>query len=333
MKKVTINDIAIKLGVTPSTISRALAGNKRVSEKTRELVQKVAVEMGYQPNLMASSLRKGKSDMIGMIVPRINRHFFSNVISGVEEILNPAGYSLLIMQSHEQLDSEEKAVYSLMLNRVGGIITSLSAETNHFEHLQSIIDAKVPLVQFDRVCDDLKGPKIVNDNFSGAYKATQHLIRSGYRRIAHIGGSMDLKAYRERKEGYELAIAEAFGNQENNLIIEDVLTRDGGYASIKKLIENNSLDAVFCAGDYSALGVIEGLKELKIQIPEKFGVVGFGNEPFSEIIYPSLTSVEQNGSEMGRVAAQEMISAIGGDLHNTEIVIPIDFIARESSEK
>jgi len=114
MKKVTINDIAQKLGVTSSTVSRALAGNKRVSEKTRNKVKEVAQELGYQPNLMAASLRRGKSDQIGMIVPRINRHYFSNVISGVEEILNPAGYSLLIMQSHESVKAEINAVQSLM---------------------------------------------------------------------------------------------------------------------------------------------------------------------------------------------------------------------------
>ena len=123
MKKITINDIAKRLGTTPSTVSRALADNKRVSLKTRELVKKVAKEMGYQPNLMAASLRKGKSDLIGMIVPRINRHFFSNVISGVEEVLNPEGYSLLIMQSQERVEVEAKAVDSLLRNRVAGIIT------------------------------------------------------------------------------------------------------------------------------------------------------------------------------------------------------------------
>jgi LacI family transcriptional regulator len=333
MRNVTINDIAEKLGVTPSTISRALAGNKRVSEKTRELVQKVAKEMGYQPNLMASSLRKGKSDLIGMIVPRINRHFFSNVISGVEEILNPAGYSLLIMQTHEQLQSEVKAVQSLMSNRVAGIIASLSVETNDFAHLQGVVDAHVPLVQFDRVCNDLNGSKIVNDNFTGAYEATKNLLSAGYKRVAHFGGSHLLNAYRERQAGYEAAVKEELGEVDRSLIIENAITREVGYLNIIKLIKEGNADAVFCAGDYSAFGAIEGLKEMNIKVPEEFGVAGFSNEPFAEMLHPSLTTVEQHGNEMGRIAAQEMIHALEGSINNIERVVSVKFIARESSRK
>ncbi len=333
MKKVTINDIAKKLGVTPSTISRALADNKRVSQATRDKVKRMAHEMGYQPNLMASSLRKGKSDLIGMIVPRINRHFFSNIISGVEEILNPAGYSLLIMQSHEKLESEIKAVHSLMRNRVGGIIISLSVETNRFEHLQGVVDANVPLVQFDRVCKDLKGPKIVNDNVTGAYLATKYLLHSGYKRIAHFSGNKMINVYGERIIGYKKAIAEELGEVDESLILEDTITRDSGLETIQKVIKEKEIDAVFCAGDYSAFGVFEGLKELEVEFPGKFGLVGFGNEPFAEMLHPSLSSIEQEGREIGRIAAQEMIDAINGDLHNIERVVPVEFKERESSKR
>ncbi|MCW3805645.1 LacI family DNA-binding transcriptional regulator [Plebeiibacterium marinum] len=332
MKKVTINDIAKKLGVTPSTISRALADNKRVSLKTREMVKKVAKEMGYQPNLMAASLRKGRSDLVGMIVPRINRHFFSNVISGVEEILNPAGYSLLIMQSHEKLRSEVKAVNSLMQNRVAGIITSISSETDDFGHFQYVVDSKVPLVQFDRVSKELTGAKVVNDNYTGAYLATKKLLESGYRRVAHFGGSRLLKAYCERRRGYEDAVKDYFGKVDEGLIMEDVITREAGYLKVKE-VAKEGIDAVFCAGDYSAFGVYEGLKELGISISKEFGVAGFGNEPFAEMIYPTLSSVEQQGSEMGRMVARQMIDAINGSGHNIEIVVPVKYIDRDSSGK
>ncbi len=330
MKKVTINDIAKKLGVTPSTISRALADNKRVSQATRDKVKKMAKEMGYQPNLMASSLRRGKSDMIGMIVPRINRHFFSNIISGVEEILNPAGYSLLIMQSHEELDSEIKAVNSLMRNRVGGIIISLSVETNTVDHLQGVVDANVPLVQFDRVCKDLKGPKVVNDNITGAYLATSNLLKSGFKRIAHFSGNKNINVYAERIQGYKKAIAEILGEVDEALILEDIITRDAGFETIQKVINEKEIDAVFCAGDYAAFGVFEGLKGLKADFPANFGLVGFGNEPFAEMLHPSLSSIEQDGRQIGRIAAQEMIAAINGDLHDIERLVPVQFIKRES---
>ncbi len=332
MKKITISDIAKELGVTPSTVSRALSGNPRVSEKTTKMVIDMAQRLGYQPNLMASSLRKGTSDFIGMIVPRINRHFFSNLISGVEEILNPAGFSLLIIQSHEQLDAEIKAVHSLMRNRVGGIIVSLSVETNQYNHLEGVVNSNVPLVQFDRVYKDLTGPKILNDNFSGAYQATKELLQSGYKRIAHFSGNKQINVYEERILGYKKAIEEELGCVDASLIFEDVITRESGYETIKKVVKENKIDAVFCAGDYSAFGVFEALKEMKISISENFGLAGFGNEPFAEMLHPSLTSVEQHSREIGRIAAYEMIEALSGNINNIEKVVPVDFIKRDSSK-
>ena len=330
MKKVTINDIARKLGTTPSTVSRALADNKRVSLKTRELVKKVAKEMGYQPNLMASSLRKGKSDLVGMIVPRINRHFFSNVISGVEEVLNPKGYSLLIMQSQENADSEVKAVHSLMRNRVAGIIASLSVQTENLFHFQGVLDEGIPLVQFDRISNDLSGPKVVNDNYTGTYEATCQLLKSGYKWIAHFGGSELLKAYRERKKGYTDALLDKTGEVDKDIIFNDVITRDAGREMVKKVIDMG-VDAIVCAGDYSAFGALEALDVLGVKVPDEFGVTGFGNEPFAEMIYPKLSSVEQEGREMGRIVARQMMDAIRGEQHTIEITVPVKFIKRASS--
>ncbi|MCT4648117.1 MAG: LacI family transcriptional regulator [Carboxylicivirga sp.] len=332
MKKVTINDIAQKLGVTPSTVSRALADNKRVSQKTRDLVKKIAKEMGYQPNLMAASLRRGKSDLVGMIVPRINRHFFSNVISGVEEVLNPEGYRLLIMQSNESLQAEVEAVNSLMLNRVAGIITSLSVQTNNVDHFQSVAEANVPLIQFDRVSKELEGAKIINDNYSGAYQATKSLLKAGYKRVAHLAGSELLKAYCERRRGYEDAVRDELGKLDEDLIIKDAITRDAGYKAVKEILDKGA-DAVFCAGDYSAFGVYEGLNELGVKTACDFGVAGFGNEPFAEMVYPTLSTVEQQGKEMGRISARQMINAINGEAYNVEMVVPVKFIERVSSNK
>ncbi|WP_430817862.1 LacI family DNA-binding transcriptional regulator [Carboxylicivirga sp. RSCT41] len=332
MKKVTINDIARKLGTTPSTVSRALADNKRVSLKTRELVKKVAKEMGYQPNLMASSLRKGKSDLVGMIVPRINRHFFSNVISGVEEVLNPKGYSLLIMQSQENIRSEVKAVHSLMRNRVAGIITSLSVQTEDFSHFQGVLDEGIPLVQFDRISNELAGPKVVNDNYTGTYEATCQLLKAGYKKIALFGGSELLKAYRERKKGYTDALLDIKGEIDKGFIFNDVITRDAGNEMLGKVLDMGA-DAIVCAGDYSAFGVLEALDALGVKVPDEFGVTGFGNEPFAEMIYPKLSSVEQEGREMGRIAARQMIDAINGEQHTIEITIPVKFIKRASSTR
>lgn len=330
--KITIVDIAKKCEVTPSTVSRALANNARVSLKTRELVQQVAQEMGYQPNVIASSLRKGKSDTIGMVVPRINRHFFSNVISGVEEVLNPEGYRLLIMQSHESIAKEIKAVQALMHHRVAGIIVSLSAQTNELSHFNRAIEENIPLVQFDRVSNELNGAKITNTNYTGAYEVTRSLMEGGYNKVAHFSGSNLLMAYRERRRGYEDAIREFVGEVDDELIVSDVITRKAGLDAVKYIVERG-VDAVFCASDYSAFGVYEGLKQLGISAPHDFGVAGFGNEPFAEMIHPTLSSVEQKGWEMGRISARQVIKAINGTANNVELLVPVEYMGRESSTK
>jgi len=333
MKKITINDIAKALSVTPSTVSRALAGNTRVSIKTRNLVNEKAREMGYQPNVIAASLRKGKSDTVGMIVPRVNRHFFSNVISGVEEILNPAGYNLVICQSGENAFKEEKAVETLLRNQVGGIILSLSVQTQSYEHLEEVVRRGIPLVQFDRINPAIPGAKVINDNYTGAYLATKHLLKSGYKRVAHFAGERKIKAYQERYEGYLKAMNEAGHDLDQGLLFENIITRQAGNATIKQVLEEGIADAVFCAGDYSALGALEGLKETGVMVPDDFGIVGFANEPFAELMYPTLSSVEQNAFEIGNKAAAAMIKSIEGEAANDEFLVPTRLIVRQSSQK
>lgn len=333
MKKITINDIAKALSVTPSTVSRALAGNTRVSLKTRNLVNEKAREMGYQPNVIAASLRKGKSDTVGMIVPRVNRHFFSNVISGVEEILNPAGYNLVICQSGENASKEEKAVETLLRNQVGGIILSLSVQTQSYDHLEEVVRRRIPLVQFDRINSNVPGAKVINDNYTGAYLATKHLLKAGYKRIAHFAGERKLKAYQERYEGYLKAMQEVNCNLEEGFIYENVITRQAGHESILQVLEEGVMDAVFCAGDYSALGALDGLKERGVLVPNDFGVVGFANEPFAELMYPSLSSVEQNAFEIGNRAAAAMIKSMEGEIVEEEFLVPVRLIVRQSSKR
>jgi LacI family transcriptional regulator len=336
MKKqiVTISDIARELGVTPSTVSRALSDSPRVNEKTRNKIQTMAQKMGYHPNVMAASLRKGTSGSIGLIVPRINRHFFSNVISGVERIVNPAGYNLLIYQTEELYAKEVEGINTFLKNRVAGIIISLSAESTNLSHLESLNQRGIPLIQFDRVSDKVKGPKIVNDNFNGGYLAVKHLIKSGYRRIAHFTGNLEMNVYQERYNGYVEALKDNGLAIDPELVFDNTITREAGSVSIKRALSKN-IDAVFCAGDYAALSVVQELKNLKIAIPGQMGVVGFANEPFAEIMSPSLSSVEQNGFEIGNRSANALINMIEkGDcsLNQTEVV-PVRLIVRESSLK
>jgi LacI family transcriptional regulator len=336
MKRVTIIDIANALNVTPSTVSRALAGNLRVSEATRSRVQKMATDLGYQQNIVASSLRKGKIDTIGMLVPRINRHFFSHVISAVEEVLNPAGYNLLISQSHERLLLEQQAIQVLLKNRVAGIIMSHSMETKDFSHIIKATDLNVPIVQFDRVNKLIPGPRIINDNFTGAYMAVKHLIRSGYSRIAHLTGSLQVNVYNDRYRGYRYALEEAALPVLNEIVFEGAITRDTAFDKTMELIANGTVDAVFCAGDYSAIGAMQAFIKAGFKIPEDIGIVGFANEPFSDFITPQLSTVEQNAYEVGHRAAKALISRIVNpivDNDSFEEVVPVRLLVRASSVK
>ena len=333
MKRTTIIDIAAALGVTPSTVSRALAGNPRVSESTRDRVREKALELGYQPNVVAAALRRGKSDTVGMVVPRINRHFFSHVISAVEEVLNPAGFNLLICQSHEKADLEKLAVQVLLKNRVAGIILSHALETIDFSVFDAAAREKVPVVQFDRVHTAVAGPRIINDNFSGAYLAVKHLIKSGYKRIAHLTGSLSVNVYHERYRGYKYALEEA-GLPIDTGVMENSITRETGYESTLGLLEQTRFDALFCAGDFAAIGAMQALQDKGLSVPSAVGVVGFANEPFSDFITPRLSTVEQNAHDMGHLTAKALIRAINGKgplEADWEEVVPVRLLVRDSS--
>ncbi|WP_291860765.1 LacI family DNA-binding transcriptional regulator [Marinilabilia sp.] len=331
-KRITITDIAREMGVTPSTVSRALAGNNRVGLNTRQRVLKVAAQMGYQPNVLASSLRSGRSDTIGMVVPRINRHFFSHVISGVEALLNPAGFNLLIIQTHEREEHERKAFHTLLRNRVAGIIVSHSVETRDFSHFQKVIDEGVPLVQFDRVSGLIAGPRIVNDNFLGALRSTQHLIKNGCTRIAHFAGALHVNVYQERFDGYRYALEQAGIDFDPALVVENCIIQEAGMEAVTSIVLPQKVDGIFAASDFSALGAIQKLKEFNVAIPDDVKISGFANEPFAEMVEPTLTSVEQNAFEMGNQVAKAVIENIGKEeLLSEEIHIAVRLIQRRSS--
>ncbi len=331
MARPTINDIAKALNITPSTVSRALAGNTRVSAATRQLIEQKAQELGYERNVLASSLRKGSTDTVGMIVPRVNRQFFSNIISGAEAILNPAGYNLIIAQSHERREDERRAIMAMMRNQVSGIIISHSLETTSDELLQDVLRSGLALVQFDRAFSSVGGASVVNDNFSGAYVATKHLVKSGYKRIGHLAGDAQSNVYVERLNGYKSALSDCGIEIDESIIYADSITRDKGFYYMAQALEHQC-DALYCAGDYAALGVLEYARHNNISIPNDFGVVGTANENFAELLTPSLTTLEQNAFVMGNRVAQAFL-----DIKNKKVdsegsfVIPMRLIVRDSS--
>jgi LacI family transcriptional regulator len=310
-KKVTIHDIAARLNMSASTISRALSGYSRISEKTQELVKQTAVEMNYKPNQLASNLRKGRGNMIGVIIPRINRHFFSHVIAGMEIVTNPAGYNLIICQTNEEYENEKRSLQTLINNRVDGVIMSISSETIDDKHIQSAIDEGISVALFDRVFPNLNVDLVVNDNFMGGYLVTKHLIDQGYKRIIHFSGPLRINVYADRLNGYKKAMEEAHLPVLDTMIFNDVITREKGEAIALELYENKNLpDAIFSVSDYSALGAMLVLKKKGVEIPKEIGIAGFSNEPFTEFIEPGITTLEQHSVEIGKSVARMLIDRI-----------------------
>ena len=335
--EITIHDIAKKLNISASTVSRALKDNPLISEATRKKIKNAAMEMGYRPNVMAANLRTRRTNTIGVIVPLINRHFFSSVISGIEDVAYKQGFAVTISQSNDNLEKESTIAHSLFSNRVDGLILSIGMETQTYDHLKLFSERNIPLVFFDRIVEEIPAHKIVVDDFGGAYRATQHLLEQGRKNIAHIGGPLNLQIYEKREAGYRQAISNAGLQINENLILHNSLTREDGLYAIKKIIRSKERpDAIFCANDTTALSTIIYLKEKGIKVPEDIAIVGFSNEPFSELVTPSISTIKQPGFEMGQKAAELLIKQISSKTKPKTyetIVMETELIVRDSSSK
>lgn len=337
MKKqhITIHDIARELKISASTVSRALHNHPRISQSTRDAVQQLAASYNYQPNVMASSLRKGRSKTVGVIVPRINRNFFANVIGGMEEALAASGYHLMICQTHEQLENEISAINTLVNARVEAILLSISMETSGQDHIQILLDRGIRLFFFDRALESMNAGSVVIDDRLGAYLNVKHLLDQGYRNIMHVAGPDHISIYRARKEGYLEAMAEAGIDVPPGWIMERSLVQEGGKSAFLTGWElSTKPDAYFCAGDFAALGVMQTAKKRGLRVPDDLGISGFANEPFTAFMEPSLTTVDQQGGKMGKIVA-EMFLKCGekaSEPANCEkIVLKPELIVRESS--
>lgn len=321
-QKVTIYDIAKKLNITAATVSRALNNNPKISQKTRDLVSKTAEEMNYKQNTLAKALKSGKSNNVGVIVPFINHNFFSSAIMGIEEELTSQGYHVIICQSHENQKNEEDQINTLLNTQIDAIFISVSESTKTTEHLKKVINNGTPLVFFDRKLDIPGVSSVTIDDYKGAYEATKHLINQGCKRIAHLSGDTNLQIYSNRFEGYKAAIRDHGLDIDEDMIIRVKSKVEDGANALDKLWKlDQKPDAIFCAGDYTALGAIQELKKRGIKVPDEVCISGFSNEPFTKYMELPITSVDQKPVEMGKIAAQVFLEQINDDRSNRNISI------------
>lgn len=310
--QVTIKDIARELGISPSTVSRALKDHPDISPLTKKAVNELAEKLNYQPNIVALSLRQSKTNTLGVIIPEIVHFFFSTVISGIEDVAYSAGYNVILAQSNESQSREILDIKALFNSRVDGMLMSVSRETTNFEHIESVLSKGVPIVFFDRAFETNQASKVIVDDFTGAKDATLHLIEQGCRRIAHIEGPPNLEITRQRLEGYKSALADHNISFDAELIaVCPSGTIEEGQRAMETLLAlKNRPDGVFASNDPSAMGAMKTIKHHKLNMPDDIAIVGFSNWFFSSLMDPPLSSVDQPGFEMGQEAAKILIRQI-----------------------
>jgi len=334
-KKTTIHDLAKALSTTASTVSRALNNNPRISEETRNRVLEMAKKMGYEPNTMAASLRRGQSQIIGIIVPYADRIFFSSVIRGIEEEVKKSGYNVIICQSYEKLENEREDIAALLSAQVAGVIISISRETDTYEHLEKILFKNKVLVLFDRTTDALNTSTVAIDDFQGAYTSVTHLINNGFKRIAFFSGNKKVSIFRERYRGYLAALDDHGLPVLDEHIMEVKSDVEEGKSAANHLMGlRHKPDAIFSCSDFSALGAIKWLMANGYRVPDDIGVVGFGNDPFTQYLDPTMTSVDQKSKQMGKTAAQVFLEQLNEKepIHRKVLLSP-ELVIRESSNK
>jgi LacI family transcriptional regulator len=310
--QITIKDLARELGISPSTVSRALKDHPDISPDTKKAVNELAEKLNYQPNIVALNLRQSKTNTIGVIIPEVVHFFFSTVIKGIDDVAYSAGYNVILAQSNESLEREKTDMKALFNSRVDGMLMSISRETTTYDHIETTLSKGVPIVFFDRVYDNPLLSKVLVDDFEGAKEATLHLIDQGCKRIAHLEGPPNLAISTQRLEGYIEAL------KQHNMAIDKALivpcpfgSIEEGRAATEKLLSlKNPPDAIFASNDPAAMGSMQAIKEKGLKIPADVAVAGFSNWFFSSMTEPPLTSVDQPGFEMGQEAARLLIRHI-----------------------
>jgi LacI family transcriptional regulator len=331
-KHSTVKDIAKKLGLHHSTVSRALRDYPDISETTKKKVIKVAKDMNYTPNTIAQSLKTRKSRLIGIIVPEIVHNFFAKAISGIENVVYKEGFVPIVLQSNESTEREILNVDAMITNRVAGLIASISQNTNNADHYIKLMDKGIPLVFFDRIIDNLDTSRVISDDRMGALMGVEYLIENGYRKIAHFSGPPNLNISKNRLEGYVEALEKNKIQFNQELITTGSVHEDNGYKSMEKMLSRNTLpDAIFAINDPVAVGAYRKIKEEGLKIPDDIAILGFSNNVISSYLDPPLSTIDQFPERMGQTAANILFDQIIHEKTFTKTSISTKLIIRETT--
>lgn len=333
--QVTIVDIAQKLNLSKSTVSRVLTGHPSVSEKTRKAVLELAEQLDYQRNMLSISLLNKRSNTIGIIVPEFISSYFPQVIMGAQEVAAREGYNIIIGHSNETYETEVANTKLMLANQVDGLLVSITKETRNFDHLKVFERKGIPIVFFNRVCEDMNVPKVVVDDYEGAFRAVEHLIKRKKKRIAHLAGPDTLPISVKRLRGYRDALKKYNIPIDEELIIPYDLTIAKVKIYVNHLLRlDNPPDAIFAINDPTAIEALQIVKKKGLQVPKDIAIVGFSNDFVSGLIEPSLTTVSQPVKEIGETAAQLLVDQINRDISEWKSIIRVlktELVVRKSS--
>jgi LacI family transcriptional regulator/LacI family repressor for deo operon, udp, cdd, tsx, nupC, and nupG len=331
----TIVDIARELNLSKSTVSRALTGHPHVNPETRKAVLALAEKVDYQRNMLALSLVTSRSNTLGIIVPEFLTSFFPQIVIGAQEVARRAGYNVIVSQSDESYETEVANARVMLANRVDGVLVSLAKETRNYDHLTVFQRKGIPIVFFNRVCEAMQVPKVVVDDYEGAFRAVEHLIGGGKKRIAHLAGPDSLLISRKRLQGYRDALRKHGLPLREDLVIPYDLTVEKAKIYVKHLLDlDEPPDALFAINDPTAIEAMQVIKAKGLRIPADIAVVGFSNDYASALIEPGLTTVAQPVREIGRVAVQLLLEQMEREVADWKAVtrtLSTELIVRGSS--
>ncbi len=334
--RVTLRDIALELNISVSTVSRALNDHPSLKSETKEAVRTLAQKLDYQPNLLALNLLQRRSNTIGVIVPEITSYFFSAIITGIQDIISGSDYNILICLSNESYDEEITIVKKLSKIQVDGVLVSPSSQTKDFDHFRKLQKNGIPVVVFDRDCPGLEADKVLVDDYSGAFQAVEYLIGTGCKDIAHLGGPLNLSTTKHRLQGYLDALEKNNMPKRGEYIVHvPGFTHKDGLKPTKKLLQlNNPPDAIFAMNDSIAASAMHVAKKLSFRIPQDISILGFDDEPHSQYLTPSLSTVLQPVYSIGMLSARILLHSLKNkdmSLGFRQEIFKPELVIRESS--
>lgn len=336
-REVTIYDIARHLKLSAATVSRGLKNSPLINKNTRKRITDAAQALGYRSNTFASSLRSKQTNTLGVLAPRLNSHFMSSVLAGMENAASVEGYTLIIAQSLELVEKEKANAHTMFNKRVDGLLVSLAYDTKDTSHFDPFFKRKIPVVFFDRVLPHDASTSVVINNYSAAYEMTKHLISQGCKKIMHLGGNLLRNVYSDRLRGYQQALLDHGLAPDKDLHQISNLSEEAGVKAANYILGMSAKkrpDAVFSANDTAAVYCLQTLKSAGLRIPQDIAIAGFNNDPISRVIEPNLSTVDYSGYTVGQTAVTSLISHLKGqiDLYTTNVItLRSDLVVRASS--